>query len=90
MSGTVPIYLDHAATTPVDPRVRAAMDECLAAPPGNPSAAHAAGRAGTVRIAAARAQVAQLIGAPAAAIVFTSGATEADNLAILGDRKSVV
>ena len=84
MSDAAPIYLDHAATTPVDARVRAAMDECLAAPPGNPSAAHAAGRAGAARIAVARSQVAQLIGAPPAAIVFTSGATEADNLAILG------
>jgi len=84
MSAAASIYLDHAATTPVDPRVRAAMDECLAAPPGNASAAHAAGRAAAARIAMARAQVAQLIGAPPAAIVFTSGATEADNLAILG------
>lgn len=84
MSGATPIYLDHAATAPVDPRVRAAMDECLAAPPGNPSAAHAAGRAAAARIALARAQVARLIGASPAAIVFTSGATEADNLAILG------
>ena len=84
MSGAAPIYLDHAATTPIDPRVRAAMDECLAAPPGNPSAAHAAGRAAAARVAVARAQVAQLVGASPAAIVFTSGATEADNLAILG------
>ena len=84
MSGAALIYLDHAATTPVDPRVRAAMDECLAQPPGNPSAAHAAGRAAAARIAMARTQVARLIGAVPAAIVFTSGATEADNLAILG------
>jgi cysteine desulfurase len=78
------IYLDYAATTPVDPRVRQAMDECLAAPPGNASSTHSAGRAARERVEAARAQVAALIGAPPEAIVFTSGATEADNLAILG------
>jgi len=79
-----PLYFDHAATTPLDRRVRAAMLECLDAPPGNPSATHAAGRAARERVEAARAEVAALIGAPPAAIVFTSGATEADNLAILG------
>ena len=78
------IYLDYAATTPVDPRVRAAMDDCLTAPPGNASSTHAAGRAARERVEAARAEVAALVGAPAEAIVFTSGATEADNLAILG------
>jgi cysteine desulfurase len=78
------VYLDYAATTPVDPRVRAAMDACLAAPPGNASAIHAPGRAARARVEAARAQVAALVHAPPAAIVFTSGATEADNLAILG------
>ncbi len=84
MSATPPIYLDYAATTPVDPRVRRAMDDCLAAPPGNASSTHAAGRAARERVEAARAEVAALIGAPPAAIVFTSGATEADNLAIQG------
>jgi cysteine desulfurase len=64
--------------------VRAANDECLAAAPGNPSSAHAAGRAARARVEAARAEVAALIGAPPASIVFTSGATEADNLAVLG------
>jgi cysteine desulfurase len=78
------LYFDHAATTPVDPRVAAAIGDCLAAAPGNPSATHAAGRAARERIEAARAEVASLIGAPPASIVFTSGATEADNLAILG------
>jgi cysteine desulfurase len=78
------IYLDYAATTPVDPRVRLAMDECLAAPPGNASSTHSAGRAARERVEAARAEVAALIAAPPEAIVFTSGATEADNLAILG------
>jgi len=78
------VYLDHAATATLDPRVRAAMLAALEAPPGNPSATHAPGRAARARVESARAEVAALIGAAPAAIVFTSGATEADNLAILG------
>jgi len=78
------VYLDYAATTPVDPRVAQAIGACLAAPAGNASSTHAAGRAARERVEAARAEVAALIAAPPEAIVFTSGATEADNLAILG------
>ncbi len=81
-----PIYLDHAATAPLDPRVAAVMTECLADPllQANPASAHAAGRAAAARIEIARAQVAALIDAPAESLVFTSGATESVNLAILG------
>jgi len=78
------VYLDYAATTPVDPRVAQAIGACLAAPAGNAYSTHAAGRAARERVEAARAEVAALIAAPPEAIVFTSGATEADNLAILG------
>jgi cysteine desulfurase len=80
------IYLDHAATAPLDARVAAAMGECLVDPAlqANPASGHAAGRAAAARIAAARAQVARLVNAPPEAIVFTSGATESVNLAILG------
>jgi cysteine desulfurase len=80
------VYLDYAATTPVDPRVAAAMSACLGVDGdfGNASSAHALGRAAAARIDAARAHVAGLIGAAADEIVFTSGATESDNLAILG------
>jgi cysteine desulfurase len=80
------IYLDHAATTPLDARAAAAMAECLADPAlqGNPASSHAAGRAAAERVERARAAVAALVGAPAEAIVFTSGATESVNLAILG------
>ncbi|HUO94614.1 MAG TPA: aminotransferase class V-fold PLP-dependent enzyme [Steroidobacteraceae bacterium] len=78
------IYLDYAATTPPDPRVCAAMQAVLEGPPGNASSTHTAGRAARARVEAARAEVAALIGAPPASIVFTSGATEADNLAIQG------
>ena len=79
-------YLDYAATTPVDPRVAARMVECLCADStfGNPASMHSFGRAARARVEAARAQVAALIGARAPDVIFTSGATEANNLAILG------
>lgn len=79
-----PVYLDYAATTPVDPAVAAIMSECLGAVHGNASSQHAYGAAAAARIARAREQVAALINADAAQIVFTSGATESNNLAILG------
>jgi cysteine desulfurase len=78
------IYLDYAATTPVDPRVAQRMAEVLALPLGNAASAHAPGQRAYALVEAARAQVAQLIGAAAEHIVFTSGATEANNLAITG------
>jgi cysteine desulfurase len=80
------VYLDYAATTPVDPRVVAAMSACLGVDGdfGNASSSHAFGRTAAARIARARALVASLIGAATDDIVFTSGATESDNLAILG------
>jgi cysteine desulfurase len=83
----VTIYLDYAATTPVDPRVAAIMAECLANPEaqGNPaSATHGLGHAAHDRVEAARAEVAALVGASPAEIIFTSGATEANNLALGG------
>ena len=82
-----PIYLDYAATTPVAPEVARAMSEALGddADFGNPSAVtHPFGRRAQARIEAARAQVAALIGATAQDLVFTSGATESNNLALLG------
>ncbi len=81
------IYLDYAATTPVDARVAAEMLECLTAAGdfANPaSVTHEAGRRARARIEQARAAVAALIGAAPAEIIFTSGATESNNLAILG------
>jgi cysteine desulfurase len=79
-----PIYADYNATTPLDPEVRASMAEALGASYGNPSSIHQAGQAARRLVERARAQAAQLIGAAADEIVFTSGGTEADNLAILG------
>jgi cysteine desulfurase len=80
------VYLDYAASWPVHPGVAAAMADCLApdGPHANPSSAHAAGRRAAAAIEAARAAVAALVGAQPASIVFTSGATESDNLAVLG------
>jgi cysteine desulfurase len=81
------IYLDYAASTPVDPRVADAMIECLrpSGPQGNPSSAgHEYGRRARGIVEKARVQVAAAIGARPECIVWTSGATESDNLAIFG------
>jgi cysteine desulfurase len=86
-----PIYLDYAATTPVDPSVAAAMAACLtsAGDFGNASSAtHVFGHRAAARIETARAQVAALIGAEPDEILFTSGATESNNLAILGTARA--
>ena len=80
-----PIYLDNSATTPVDPRVVEAMLPWLATRFGNPaSSSHAFGRDARAAVEAARDEVARLINADAREIVWTSGATESDNLAIKG------
>jgi cysteine desulfurase len=78
------VYLDHAATTPLDPRVRHAMEPFLDGVFGNPSSLHWAGRKAHEAVEAGRAEVAALVGARPAEIVFTGSGTEADNLAILG------
>jgi cysteine desulfurase len=78
------VYLDHNATTPVAPEVLDAMLPYLRENFGNPSSDHPPGRAAARAVAAARAQVAALIGADPAEIVFTSGGTESNNLAIRG------
>jgi cysteine desulfurase len=80
-----PIYLDYQATTPADPRVVAAMLPWFSEHFGNPhSTAHAFGQKAAEAVETARAEVARAIGASAAEIVFTSGATESNNLAIKG------
>jgi cysteine desulfurase len=79
------IYLDYPATTPCDPRVVEAMLPYFSAMAANPhNCQHAAGRAAAAAIEQARADIAALIGARAGQIVFTSGATEANNLALHG------
>jgi cysteine desulfurase len=79
-----PVYLDNAATTPVDTRVLEAMLPHLGGWRGNPSSLHAAGAAAREAVEEAREPVAELIGASSEEIIFTSGGTEADNLAVLG------
>jgi cysteine desulfurase len=90
LNARAPLYFDYAATTPVDPRVAQAMSECLTAAGdfGNPSSTHAFGAAAAARIEQARAQVAALAGAEPEEIVFTSGATESNNLALLGTARA--
>lgn len=78
------IYLDHNATTPLDERVLEAMLPWLAGAYGNPSSAHALGRAARAALEQAREQVAALAGAHPSQVVFTSGGTEANNAALKG------
>lgn len=79
------VYLDHHATTPVDPRVRDAMAAYEAGQPANPgSTLHLPGLLASEAVEAARADVADVLGAHAHNVVFTSGATEANNLALQG------
>jgi cysteine desulfurase len=79
-----PIYLDHNATTPILPEVTEAMLPYLTEHFGNPSSGHAYGRSAKRAVERARDQVAGLIGCDRTGVVFTSGGTEANNLAILG------
>jgi cysteine desulfurase len=78
------IYLDYAATTPTDPEVVRAMLPYFSETFGNPSSAHEFGRDARTAIEAARENVAALLGAKGAEIVFTSGGTESNNFAIKG------
>jgi len=78
------VYLDHASTTPVRPEVVQAMVNFMLTDYGNPSSIHSWGRVAHEGMEQARANVARLIGSRPAEIVFTSGGTEADNLAIMG------
>jgi len=78
------IYLDHNATTPLHPEVLNAMLPALQDNFGNPSSIHSFGRSARVQLDEARGKVARLIGASSSEIIFTSGGTEANNLALLG------
>ncbi len=80
----MPIYLDHNATTPLDPDVLEAMLPYMGSLYGNPSSVHRYGRLTRSAIDQARQQVAELVGAQASEVVFTSGGTESNNLAIKG------
>ncbi|MFQ5635479.1 MAG: aminotransferase class V-fold PLP-dependent enzyme, partial [Gammaproteobacteria bacterium] len=80
------VYLDHAATTPVDPAVAEAMSAYLTSDGtfGNPSSTHLAGRRSMLAVETAREQLAGLLHANARELIWTSGATESDNLGIVG------
>ena len=82
-------YLDHNATTPVRPEAAAAFAAALIAP-GNPSSVHRFGRAARKLIEESRAEVAALVGAAPERLVFTSGGTEANNIAIMGSGRGRV
>jgi cysteine desulfurase len=82
------VYLDNAATTPLDRRVLEAMLPHLSGRRGNPSSLHAAGTSAREAVEAAREAVAALVGASPQEIFFTGGGTESDNLAILGIARS--
>src|SRR5690606_22819844 len=80
------VYLDYAATSPVDPRVVDAMTRCLSSEGAfaNPSSTHLYGAAARRIVEEARQRIAARIGAAAGDLVFTSGATESNNLALKG------
>lgn len=78
------IYLDHAATTPLEPAVLEAMQPWLTTHHGNPSSQHAAGRVAREAVEGAREQAAKALGVAPLEVIFTSGGTEADNAAVKG------
>jgi cysteine desulfurase len=78
------VYLDHNATTPVDPAVAAVMIDVLERVPGNPSSLHWFGQQARAIVEESREAVAQLVGAEPSEIVFTASGTEADNMALRG------
>lgn len=78
------IYFDNAATTPLDPRVRAAMQPYFDGDFGNPSSLHSEGRAARAAVEQARRHVAALVNAPENGVIFTASGTEANNLALRG------
>ncbi len=82
MTDTKRVYLDNAATSPLDPAVITVMTETMVSTYGNPSATHSLGRRAKAALETSRKKIANLINAEAREIVFTSGGTEADNMAI--------
>lgn len=84
MTSVKRVYLDYAATTPLHPEVKQEMMEALEGTYGNPSSIHSFGRESRKLLDEARSEAARSIGADFSSIIFTSGATEANNLAIFG------
>lgn len=77
------VYLDNAATTPIDPQVIEAMTEVMQSDYGNPSSTHSFGRSAKGKLEQSRRTIARLINAKPGEIIFTSGGTEADNMALI-------
>lgn len=84
-----PVYLDHNATTPLDPRVRAHLDELLDLELGNPSSVHAPGRRARQLIDLARQRAAAALRVGEHELVFTSGGSESDALGVLGPLRAL-
>ena len=84
MSSRRTVYLDHSASTPTDPRVVEAMLPYFTEVYGNPSSSHSFGRKAESAIETARATIAGILNCSPAELVFTSGGSESDNLAIRG------
>jgi cysteine desulfurase len=84
MSARKPIYLDYAATTPLDARVLESMQPYFGASFGNPSSVHGFGQRAETALEDARQRIAELLNAKPEEIIFTSGGTESDNLALRG------
>src|SRR5689334_6590530 len=82
-------YFDHNATTPIDPAVVEAMTHVLTEEFGNPSSVHHFGQRAKAVLDDARSNVAELVGGEPVEVVFTSGGTEADNLALRGVAEAV-
>ncbi|MDJ0974245.1 MAG: cysteine desulfurase family protein [Planctomycetota bacterium] len=78
------IYLDHVAAAPLDPEARRVMVELMTEPQANPSSPHEEGRAAKDQLEAARTRIAKTLGCRPREVLFTSGATEGSNLAVLG------
>ena len=83
-----PVYLDHAATTPLDPEVRAALAPYLESEFGNPSSRHRLGQRAADAVESARREVARALGCRPAEVVLTSGGTEANALGVLGGARA--
>src|SRR2546421_635448 len=81
-------YLDHNAGAPLRPEAKVAIDRAIHADAGNPASVHRAGQSARRMLETARVHVATLIGAEPRQIIFTSGGTEANNLAIFGSLKA--
>jgi cysteine desulfurase len=84
MADSSRIYFDHAATTPLDPQVAGAMQNCNRETYGNPSSLHLEGRTAATLLNGARHRIGTLLGAVDSDVIFTASGTEADNMALLG------